>query len=278
MARSVEDAAILLDAIAGADPADPATASSLSRPTVEPVGRLDRRGLSGTRLGVARAIFGFHPEVDRVMEDALHAMKLDGAVLVDSVELSESREIGGNEMEVLLYEFKADLEVYLSRLPEGARIRSLADAIAFNEKNRSREMPYFGQELFVRAQEKGPLSEAAYLEALATCRRLAREEGIDRAMDAHGLDAIVAPTGGPAWTTDLVNGDHYGGGCSTLPAVAGYPHVTVPAGAVVGLPVGVSFFGRPWSEAKLLRIAHGFERAANARRVPRFLATVDALA
>jgi amidase len=175
---------------------------------------------------------------------------------------------------VLLHEFKADLNAYLAALPASAPARTLEALIAYNEANASREMPYFGQELFVRAQARGPLTAPPYRAALARCRRLARTEGIDRTMDAHRLDALVAPTGGPAWPTDLLNGDHFTGGSSTAAAVAGYPNVQVPAGYVHGLPVGISFFGRAWSEPVLLRVAFAYEQATRHRRAPAFLPTV----
>jgi amidase len=177
-------------------------------------------------------------------------------------------------MEVLLYDFKADLNAYLAALGDGARVKTLAEVIAFNEANREREMPYFGQELFFRAEEKGPLTEKAYRDALAKNHRVSREEGIDRAVREHQLSAILAPTGGPAWTIDLVNGDHFGGGSSSIAAVAGYPNITVPAGEIRGLPVGISFFGPAWSEPTLIAIAYAFERATKARRKPGFLASI----
>jgi len=274
MARTVTDAAILLQALAGADPRDPATAASEGR-IVEYAAVLDADGLKGARIGVAREVFGFHDRVDRLMEAALDDMRRLGAVIVDPVEFAHRDEIDDPEFEVLLYEFKADLNAYLAGLGPEAPARSLTDLIAFNERNRDREMPYFGQEIFLRAQEKGPLTSREYLAALETSKRLAGAEGIDAVMAAHALDAIVAPTGGPAWMTDLVNGDHFGGGASTLAAVAGYPSVTVPAGFVFGLPVGISFFGRAWSEPTLLTIAFAFEQATRHRQAPKLLPAVE---
>jgi len=273
MCRTLRDAAILLSAIVGVDPRDGETQNQAGRAHADYTRFLDRHGLKGARLGVYRKAFGFHPAVDRLMEDALAEMKRQGAVVVDPADILHVDEYGESELVVLLYELKADLAAYLATLGPGARVQTLADVIRFNEENRDREMPFFGQELFLQAQEKGPLTDPAYLEALAKNRRLSRSEGIDAVMDAHQLDAIVAPTGGPAWTTDCVNGDHFGGGSSTPAAVAGYPNVTVPAGEVFGLPVGVSFMGRAWSEPVLLRIASAYEQATRHRRKPGFPAS-----
>ena len=275
MARTVADAAALLTALTGEDPRDPATAASHGRAAADYARFLDGDGLRGARIGVARNLFGFSDRVDRLMEEALAEMKRRGAVLVDPAEVPHTKELDDPELEVLLYEFKADLNGYLAGLGPKVAARSLADLIAFNERRKDVEMPFFGQELFLKAQDKGPLTTPAYPEALEKCRRLSRAEGIDAVMDQHTLDALVAPTGGPAWTTDLVNGDHFTGGSSTVAAVAGYPSVTVPAGFVYGLPVGISFFGRAWSEATLVKLAYAFEQATRHRRAPRFLATAD---
>jgi amidase len=276
MTRTVRDAAVLLGAMAGEDPRDPVTAAARGRAVADYTRFLDPEGFKGARLGVCRKMFGFHPGVDRLMEDALLEMKRLGATLVDPADVPHLREYDESELSVLLYELKADLAAYLESLGPGARVRTLEDVIRFNEAHREREMPYFGQELFLKAQEKGPLSDPAYREALEKNRRLAGPEGIDAIMDQHRLDAVVAPTGGPAWLTDLVNGDSYvGGGASSPPAVAGYPHVTVPAGFVFGLPVGLSFIGRAWSEPALLRLAYAFEQATRHRRAPRYLPTVE---
>jgi amidase len=271
MVRCVADAAAVLSAIAGADARDSATAESAGKLHTDYTKSLDPNGLKGARIGVARQYFGFHPEVDKLMAAALDAMKHQGAELIDPVAVPKDGNIGEPELLVLFYEFKADLNAYFASLGAKAPVKSLAEAIAFNEKNREREMPYFGQELFVKSEAKGPLTAKEYLDALKKCRRLSREKGIDAAMAKHKLDAIVGPTGGPAWLTDLINGDHFGGGCSTLPAVAGYPHITVPAGWIRGLPVGISFFGRAWSEPVLLKLAYSFEQATKHRRPPKFL-------
>jgi amidase len=275
MARTVADAAALLGALTGEDPRDPATAASRGKAAADYTRFLDRDGLRGARIGVARNLFGFSDRVDRLMEEALAEMTRRGAVLVDPAEVPHTKELDDPELEVLLYEFKADLNVYLAGLGPKVAARSLADLIAFNERRKDVEMPFFGQELFLKAEAKGPLTTPAYIEALEKCRRLSRAEGIDAVMDQHKLDALVAPTGGPAWTTDLVNGDHYTGGSSTAAAVAGYPSVTVPAGFIFGLPVGISFFGRAWSEATLIKVAYAFEQATRHRRAPRFLPTAD---
>ena len=277
MARTVRDAAVVLGVLAGPDARDPASVDSGLRGLDDYTPFLDPAGLRDARIGVARHFLGFHDGVDRLVDEAVEAMRAAGAVVVDPVELGTGPARASLQMaeaEVLFYEFKAGLNAYLAGRAPGAEVRSLAELIAFNERNAETEMPYFGQERFIAAEAKGPLSEPGYLAALAAARRLSRAEGIDRTMDDHRLDAIVGPTGGPAWVTDLVNGDHFGGSSSGYPAVAGYPNVTVPAGAVHGLPVGVSFFGRAWSEPTLIRIAYAFEQATQARLVPAFRPTI----
>ncbi len=282
MARTVADAAVLLTALAGVDPRDPATAAGKDRASdpgssarTSYAKALDPQGLRGARIGVARNLAGFHPDTDRLFDEAVAEMKRRGAEIVDPADVPNVKDLGDPELEVMLYEFKAGLEAYFASLGPKAPVKTLADAIAFNERNRDREMPYFGQELFLKAQEKGPLSTPAYQEALEKCRRLSRKEGLDAVLDQHRLDALVAPTGAPAWVIDPVSGDHYVGGNSTPAAVSGYPSISVPMGFVFGLPVGLSFIGRAWSEAVLVRLAFAFEQATKHRRPPRFLRTAD---
>ncbi|HEV2426429.1 MAG TPA: amidase [Terriglobia bacterium] len=274
MARTVEDAAILLGALAGVDPDDSATASPERRADEDYTRHLDAAGLKGARIGVARKFFGIGEAVDKLMEDALQALKSQGAILVDPADIPSLGKFGESEFEVLLYELKADLNKYLAGLGPGAPVHTLADVIAFNEKNSDREMPYFGQDTFIKAQAKGPLTDKAYLDALANDMKQSRTEGIDAVMDKFHLDALVAPTSGPAWLTDLIDGDHDSGGSSTPAAVAGYPNINVPAGLVRGLPVGISFFGRAYSEPVLIRIAYAFEQATRLRSAPRFLPSI----
>ncbi|MDX6497019.1 MAG: amidase [Blastocatellia bacterium] len=286
MCRTVTDAAILLWALSGIDPRDEAT--KLSAGKAQPSGWsfkgqwfgenwsskfLDSEGLKGARIGVHRKGFGFNDAVDKLMTDCIDIMKKRGAIIVDPADIPTQGKFDDSELEVLLYEFKADLNSYLAALGPRAPVKSLKEIIDFNEQYRDREMPYFGQDLFIKAQAKGPLTDKAYRDALAKAQRMSRKEGIDFIMDKNKLDALIAPTGGPAWTTDWVNGDHFTGGYSTASAVAGYPHITVPAGYVFGLPVGISFFGRAWSEPTLIKFAYAFEQATKARRAPQFLTT-----
>ncbi len=276
MARTVADAAVVLSALTAADPRDPATLGRSGPVHPDYTAFLDAGALRGKRLGIARKLLGFHAGVDRLMEEAIAALRDAGAVIVDPIALeAPGEELGKSEQEVLLYEFKTDIAAYLATLGPGARVRTLDDLIRFNEENREREMPWFGQERFVASAAKGPLTDPAYVNALETSRRLARGEGIDAALRRDRLDAIVAPTGGPAWTIDLVNGDHFAGGSSTHAAVAGYPNVTVPAGMVQGLPVGISFFAGAFAEGELISIAYAYEQATLHRRAPTFRASVE---
>jgi amidase len=272
MARTVRDTAILLTALAGVDPRDSATAASQGK-TADYTQFLDPNGLRGARIGVARKYFGFSDAVDQLMNDVIAGMKRAGAEIVDPADLPSHGKFDDTEFTVLLYELKADLNAYLAARP-GAPA-SLKEIIDFNDKNKDKEMPYFGQDIFLKAESKGPLTSKEYTDALEANHRLTQREGIDAVMDQLKLDAIVAPTGCPAWVTDLVNGDHAPGGSSNAAAVAGYPDITVPAGFVFGLPVGISFFGRAWSEPTLFKIAYGFEQMTKARNGPQFLPKVN---
>lgn len=271
MARSVRDAAILLGALAGVDPNDKATAGAADKAALDYTKFLDPNGLCGARIGVARKYFGFSDLVDKLMEDVLAEMRRQGAELIDPADLPTHGKFGDTEFTVLLYELKADMNAYLAGRPD-AQVHTLKDLIDFNNRNQEKEMPYFGQDEFIKAEAKGPLDSKEYVDALAANHRMSQAEGIDAIMDMHRLDALIAPTAGPAWLTDLVNGDHVGGGSSDAAAVAGYPDITVPAGVISGLPVGISFFGRAWSEPTLLKIAYGFEQATKARKPPEFRA------
>lgn len=268
MTRSVADAALLLAAMAGVDARDPATEGAGGK-AAGFADALTRDGLKGKRLGIARNFFGSNKEVDAVTGAALAVLKAQGAVLVD-VEVPNTDRYGDSEMEVLLYEFKPGLAAYLRDYAPHAPVKNMADVIAYNIKHRNREMPYFEQEHLVRSNAKAGLDSKEYLDALANNHRYSRAEGIDRVLAEHKLDALVAPTGGPAWLTDFINGDHYGGSFSSPAAVAGYPHVTVPSGYVRGLPVGLSFVGTAWTDAALIGMAYAFEQATLHRRAPGF--------
>jgi amidase len=275
MTRTVADAAALLTALAGVDPADPSTRAGKGKASTDYGRFLDRDGLRGARIGVARAkLFGLSPEADRLTEAAIAVLRDRGAVIVDPADIPHLGEYDEAEMEVLLHEFKAGLESYLAEWAPGGP-RTIADLMAFNEAHRSDELPYFGQELFEQAAAKGPLTGKPYRTALEKVRRLSRREGLDAVFAAHRLDAILAPTGSPTWVIDLVNGDHFVMSSSTPPAVAGYPAITVPAGLAWGLPVGVTFISRPWSEGTLLRLAYAYEQASRLRQPPRLLPTAD---
>lgn len=277
MARTVRDAAILLGAMAGEDTSDPATSGSSAHSVRDYTKYLDLNGLRGARIGVVRAKYsGFNDDVDKLVAEAIEAMKRGGAIIVDPADIPTAGKFDDSEFDVLLYEFKADLNKYLASLGPTAPVKTLADIIAFNEKHRETSMRWFGQDIMIKAQAKGPLTEQKYLDALAQDLKMSREQGIDAVMNEHKLDALIAPTGGPAWLTDLLNGDHYTGGYSTPSAVAGYPNINVPIGFISGLPVGLSIFGRAWSEPTLLRIAYSYEQATKYRRPPKFIPTLGA--
>ncbi len=273
MCRTVADAAILLGVLAGVDSRDDATKAGAGKSFADYTKFLDANSLTGARIGVHRKAFGFNDAVDKLMNDCIDIIKRRGAIIVDPADIPTAGKFDDSELEVLLYEFKADLNAYLASLGPRAPVKLMKEIIDFNEQYRDREMPYFGQDLMIKAQAKGPLTEKAYRDALAKNQRMSRKEGIDFVMNQNKLDALIAPTGGPGWPTDWINGDHFTGGYSTSSAVAGYPHITVPAGHVFGMPVGISFFGRAWSEATLIKFAYAFEQATKARRPPQFLPT-----
>ncbi|HXD05467.1 MAG TPA: amidase [Burkholderiaceae bacterium] len=266
MTRCVADAAALLTALAGPDPRDPATTGAR---VADYMRALDAKRLEGARLGVVRNHFGANEHVNALIEESLAVLRDRGAVLVD-VEMKSAELYGEAELQILLHELKAGLDKYLPEFAPGAPVQSLREVIAWNESHRKEEMQWFGQELFERAQATQGLAAPAYREALESCARQARTESIDAALAQHKLDALVAPTGSPAWLTDFINGDHYGSSFSTPAAVAGYPHLTVPAGFVQGLPVGLSFVGPAYSEALLLGLGFAFEQATRARKAPAF--------
>ncbi|MDQ3213462.1 MAG: amidase [Acidobacteriota bacterium] len=270
MARTVTDAAILLQALTSVDPLDEATARSRTHAR-NYTAALRADGLKGARIGVARRkYFGYSRAADALIETAIAKLAQQGATIIDPADIPTAERLDDCEFEILLYEFKAGLNAYLSSLGPGVKVRSLADLIAFNLREKDREMPFFGQEILVSAEKKGPLTSPAYRRAHVACRTRSRAGGIDAVMTRLKLDAIVAPTGSPAWLTDLVNGDHFLGSSSTPAAVAGYPNITVPAGFAHGLPVGLSFFGRAWSEATLIQYAFAYEQATRHRKPPRF--------
>jgi amidase len=271
MARTVADAAVLLTGMTGVDPADAASTAGRRYIGRDYTKSLDAGALRGARIGVARKkYFGYHPGSDGLVERALADMKAKGATIVDPADIATADRLDACEMPVLLHEFKAGLNAYLAKRGSTARVRTLEELIAFNEREKGRELQYFGQELFTQAQKTRGLTAAVYRTALATCRTLSREQGIDAVMNRYRLDALIAPTGSPAWKTDLVNGDHFLGASSTPAAVAGYPSITVPAGFVDGLPVGMSFIGRAWSEPRLIALAYAYEQATKQRRAPTF--------
>lgn len=275
MARTVADAAALLSALAGIDPRDPTTKNSRGKSALDYIAFLKPDALRGARIGIARNFFGNNEAVDQIANAAIEAIKHAGAIVIDPAEIKTASQLGPAEIIVLLFELKADLNRYLAERALKDGPKTLADVIKFNEANSATELTYFGQDRFVEANAKGPLTEKTYLDALAKSQSLAREQGIDAVAKKFKLDAFLAPSRIPAWLTDLVTGDRSSGSCSSLPAVAGYPHITVPAGYVHGLPVGISLFGPAWSEPKLISLAYSFEQLTKFRRPPKFLASTD---
>ena len=278
MGRSVRDVAMLLSVIAGTDPADPATGAAEGKVEPDYTRFLDPNGLKGARIGVARNLFGNSIVADRVCNRALALMRSEGAVIVDPANIETAGAIWTFDSEVLVFELKAALDRYLGALDKTSPVRSLADVIAFNDRNRDRELKWFGQETFIYAQTKGPLTSPEYLQALAMVRQLARIQGLDATFDKHRLDALVAPTQSPAWLIDLMLGDNTIMGSWVAPAAAGYPSLSVPAGDVAGLPVGMLFMGRPWGEGTLIRLAFAFEQLIQARRPPTYIPSSPTLA
>jgi amidase len=258
----------------GVDPQDPASVVSQGKAASDYTRFLDPNGLRGARLGIARKFFESNAPLNAFLNGCVDALKKAGAEVIDPADLATHGQMDAPEQEVLFYEFKDGINRYLTRLPSGSPARTLKELIAYNEKNRDREMPFFAQELFIQAEAKGPLSDAAYVKARADCVRLSRQDGIDSLLAKYKLDAIVTLTSGPAWFTDHINGDRDTGGCTTPAAVAGYPHITVPAGFYSGLPIGLSFFSTAWSEPTLFKLAFAWEQQMNARRKPAFAASV----
>ncbi|HEY1913209.1 MAG TPA: amidase, partial [Vicinamibacterales bacterium] len=269
MTRTVTDAALLLGAMSGTDPDDTATKDSTRKGLRDYTKSLDSNGLKGARIGIVRnRLFGYSPAADRIAEAAIADVKKQGAIIVDPANIPTLGKFDDSEFDVLLYEFKADLKKYLTWLGPASPVHSLADVIAFNDAHKEQEMPYFAQELMVMAEKKGPLTSEKYKAELAKNHQLSRALGIDAVLAKFRLDALMAPTSGPPSLIDLVNGDSGGGGASpsTVTSVAGYPHITVPGGFVRGLPVGISFFGRAWSEPTLIKLAYAYEQATKHRR------------
>jgi amidase len=273
MCRNVSDAATLLGTLAGFDDDDAET--HVPRGTIynDYTQFLDTSGLEGARIGIAREMLGFHPEIDKLFDQAVEVLKTRGAEVIDNISFQNRRNWGGPSYQVMLYEFKADLNKYLEEHP-AAPVRSMEEIIAFNEANADKEMPWFGQEIFKSAQEKGDLSTNDYQKALADSKRFTQKDGIDAVMEEHRLDAIIAATNGPAWNIDWINGDHFSGSSSSPAAISGYPNISVPMGNVHGLPAGISFFGKAWSEPVLIKLAYAYEQATKHRMSPGFLSTL----
>lgn len=277
MARTVADAAALLSAIAGPDQFDAASQAAGAHVVTDYTQYLDMHALKGARIGVARDVyFGYSAKADEAIEEALRALSSLGAIIVDPADIRTAKQMheSQSEMTVLLYEFKTNLNKYLAEL-EYSPVQDLAEIIAFNEAHAAEELKYFGQELFIRAQQTTDLKDPIYLQALEENHRLSRKEGIDEVMDFYHLDALIMPTGAPAWCIDVIDGDHPLGSSSQPAALAGYPAITVPAGFTFDLPIGLTFMGRAFSEPKLIQLAYAFEQATKHRRAPKFLETIS---
>jgi len=274
LARSVRDAAILLGAMAEPNGKNPASAAARGRVESDYVHYLNVDGLRGARLGIARRFFADNAPLNAYLDRCALLLAQAGAILIDPADLPMHGEWVAPDLEVLLYEFKADLNTYLARIPPALPVHNLSQLIRFNSEQSARELALFDQELLRQADAKGDLNSAEYLKARETCLKATRTNGIDAMLAEHRLDAIVSLTSGPAWLIDPVNGDMDTGGCSSPAAIAGYPHITVPTGLYRGLPIGLSFFGAAWTEPTLLRLASGFEHIAQPRPIPQFIAIV----
>jgi amidase len=277
MGRTVADVAVLLSVIAGEDAADAATAAGKGHIETDYTKFLNPTALKGARIGVARNLAGFHPAADAAFDAAIKAIAAAGATIIDPANVPNLGKYDEAEMDVLLYEFKDGLNKYLASRGATVTPKTLADLIAYNTRESAKEMPWFGQELFERAEKKGPITDAAYKAAREKCIKLVRTEGLDAVFAAHKLDALIAPSNAPSRPTDLVNGDKSSGGNSSYAAIAGYPSITVPMALTMELPLGISFVGTAWSEGKLIGLAHSFEQATKARRSPKFLPTSPAV-
>lgn len=275
IARSVSDAALLLSVLAGRDPADAATMNATWNTTLDYSARLKPGALQGARIGVLRSKAHIHPDAAAALEEALRVLREAGATVVDA-EIPTDGQWNADELTLMLYEFKHGLERYLSE--RKAPLTTLTQLIGYNQQYRLSEMPYFGQDLFERANEKGGLGEADYITARSRARRLAGPEGIDAALKAQQLDALIAPTTGPAWLTDHNAGDHFPGAGYGAAAVAGYPSLTVPMGHSDGLPLGLTFMGPAWSEARLIALGYDYEQRTRARKPPEYWPSLPARA
>ena len=270
MARTVTDAVVLLGLLAGRDPKDSTVDLKNDQFINDYTPFLNVKGLKDARIGIAASYFGFNKEVDQLINEAILLMEEQGAVVIKDLKFDNAGQWSVAEWQVMISEFKAGLNAYLETR-SGLKVKTLADIIEFNNENAKTELPWFGQEVFELSEKTLGLADATYVEALEKCKRMTRQEGLDKLIAEHQLDALVAPTNGPAWLIDWINGDHFGGGSSEAAAISGYPSITVPAGAIHGLPIGISFFGKAWSEPKLIQLAYAYEQASQHRKIPEFL-------